>query len=165
MRGASAMGSFLVLVALSAVLIVWFLRAGWSRAALWLGMDMAGAYALTAALKQFFERPRPEAFHVSNPATYSFPSGHALTSFCFYFVTAGLLTARVRNRSAQVVLWTGAALLVAGIGVSRIYLGVHYPSDVLAGYAAAAIWVVMLILLDRLRNGRPRSRGNHEAGP
>jgi membrane-associated phospholipid phosphatase len=165
MRGTSALGSLPVLVLLSAVLIVWFLRAQWSRAALWLGMDMTGAYVLTVALKQFFERPRPEAFHISNPATYSFPSGHALTSFCFYFVTAGLLTARMRNRSAKAALWTGAALLVAGIGVSRIYLGVHYPSDVLAGYAAAAIWVVTLILLDRLRNGRLRGRDNYGPKP
>jgi undecaprenyl-diphosphatase len=163
MRGISALGAAPVLVTFSTALILWFLRIHWTRAALWLGIAMAGAYLLTDGLKRFFERARPEPFHISSPETYSFPSGHSLNSFCFYFVAAGLLAARLRSRWASSVLWTVAALIVISVGVSRIYLGVHYPSDVLAGYAAAAIWVGALIVLDRLYGRRPR-RGRRLQG-
>ena len=141
MRAISALGAAPVLALFVALLVLGFLRAGWRRAALWLGVDMAGAYLLTVELKRFFARPRPPAFHVPEPATYSFPSGHALLSFCFYFVVVGLLTARLQSSAGKAALWTGAALLVAAIGVSRVYLGVHYPSDVAAGFCAAVIWV------------------------
>jgi undecaprenyl-diphosphatase len=69
----------------------------------------------------------------------------------------------LRSRWASSVLWTVAALIVISVGVSRIYLGVHYPSDVLAGYAAAAIWVGALIVLDRLY-GRRLRRGRRLQG-
>jgi undecaprenyl-diphosphatase len=157
MRAISALATPPVLAFLSAALILWFVRAHWQRATVWLVVDMAGAFLLTVELKRFFARPRPLPFSMAEPATYSFPSGHALASFCFYFVAAGLLTARIQNSLAKVVLWVAAALLVVGIGASRIYLGVHYPSDVLAGYAAAAIWVVTLIWLDRLSNRRRKA--------
>ena len=85
------------------------------------------------------------------PRTYSFPSGHSLFSFCFYGVLAGLLTRRIASRIGRILIWTFAALLVAAIGLSRIYLGVHYPSDVIAGYLAASLWVSTLVALDRVR--------------
>jgi undecaprenyl-diphosphatase len=172
MRGISALGSSVVLVLFSVFLIAYFWRAWRLRAAFWLAITMVGAFTLNTMLKNFFERPRPVPFHIHNPASYSFPSGHALLSFCFYFVAAGLLTARMRNRNAQAALWTGAALVIIAIGASRIYLGVHYPSDVLAGYAAASIWVVTLILLHRRRSDslrrhsakRPNREPRHRPG-
>ena len=72
-------------------------------------------------------------------------------SFCFYGVLAGLLAGRIGSRLGRVLIWTLAALLVAAIGLSRIYLGVHYPSDVIAGYLAAALWVSTLVTLDHMR--------------
>ncbi|HMC29816.1 MAG TPA: phosphatase PAP2 family protein, partial [Candidatus Angelobacter sp.] len=88
------------------------------------------------------------------PNSYSFPSGHALTSLCFYGVMAGLLSARIKSLPWRIALWTAAVLLIIAIGLSRIYLGVHYPSDVLAGYLAATVWVSAVIVLDHVRKAR-----------
>ncbi len=153
MRGISALGSPLTLLVLALFLVLWFRRSQRSRAAFWLAVVVGGAFALTYGLKQFFERPRPLPFHIRNPASYSFPSGHALVSLCFYFAAAALLSPRISNAKRKALLWLVAALLVTAIGASRIYLGVHYPSDVLAGYAAAAIWLVTLLSFAR-RHGR-----------
>ncbi len=126
----------------------------WRRAAIWLVLTLAGALALDLALKFAFHRPRPVPFFGPIPRTYSFPSGHSLFSFCFYGVLAGLLAGRVRSIQMRVGIWTVAALLVLAIGISRIYLGVHYPSDVIAGYLVGTIWTATMVVLDRLRQQR-----------
>ncbi len=131
------------------VAIVAFLVTGWKRAAGWLLLSLAGATVLSLALKYGFHRPRPVPFFGVAPHSYSFPSGHSLFSLCFYGTLAGLINARVRSLWLRIVLWTLATLLVFAIGLSRIYLGVHYPSDVIAGYLAAAMWVSAMIALDR----------------
>ena len=126
----------------------------WRRAAIWLVVTLAGALVLDLTLKFAFHRPRPVPFFGPIPRTYSFPSGHSLFSFCFYGVLAGLLAGRVRSMSARLLIWLVAALLVLLIGLSRIYLGVHYPSDVFAGYLAGTIWAATMVALDRLRRRR-----------
>jgi undecaprenyl-diphosphatase len=120
-----------------------------ARTAALLAITMLGVAVLEVTLKHAFHRPRPVAFFGVTPSTYSFPSGHALGSFCFYGMLAGILAARARGRGAKFCVWMAAALLVGMIGVSRIYLGVHYPSDVIAGYCAAAVWVGAVGFLDR----------------
>jgi membrane-associated phospholipid phosphatase len=134
-----------------------FLSLRWRRAALWLVITMLGALVLDLSLKYAFHRVRPNPFFGPLPHTYSFPSGHALFSFCFYGVLAGLLADRVRNLRLRILIWTIAAVLVAAIGLSRIYLGVHYPSDVIAGYLTATLWVSTMIAVDRVKNQRKRS--------
>jgi undecaprenyl-diphosphatase len=146
----SALGSE-VLVAVFIVAVVAFLLMKWRRAAIWLMLTMAGGLVLQVVLKMGFHRTRPAAFFGKLPHSYSFPSGHSLMSFCIYGVLAGLLGARIRSTAARVAIWTAAAVLVVAIGLSRIYLGVHYPTDVVAGYVAAAVWVSMMITADRVR--------------
>ncbi len=126
----------------------------WRRAALWLFLSVAGADVLILTLKYGFHRPRPAAFFGVDPTSYSFPSGHSLASFCFYLVLAGLLSSRVRSTGLRIAIWIAASLLVAAIGLSRIYLGVHYPSDVIGGYLAAAVWVTTLLAADHMRGRR-----------
>ena len=126
----------------------------WRRAAIWLVVTLAGALVLDLTLKFAFHRPRPVPLFGAIPHSFSFPSGHSLFSFCFYGVLAGLLAGRVRSMSARVLIWLVAALLVLAIGLSRIYLGVHYPSDVIAGYLAGTIWAATMVALDRLRRLR-----------
>jgi len=126
----------------------------WRRAALWLAVAMAGALALDMTLKYAYHRTRPTAYFGAAPQSYSFPSGHALCSFCFYGVLAGLLSARTKSLAWLLFIWIAAALLVIAIWLSRIYLGVHYPSDVIAGYLAAAVWVATVIVLDHVRKVR-----------
>lgn len=123
----------------------------WRRAAVWLTVTMAGALVLDLSLKYAFHRARPDPFFVPVPHTYSFPSGHALFSVCFYGVLAGLLADRINSLLLRICIWTVAVVLVIAIGLSRIYLGVHYPTDVLGGYLAAAVWVSSMIVFDRMR--------------
>ncbi len=142
MLGITQLGSPPVLILMS-VLIVWaLLRTGRPRAAILLVVAAIGGEALDAMLKLIFQRDRPEAFFgYAEPAGYSFPSGHAVASACFYGVLAAILTVRMKSPWRRVVIWTVAALLAGLVGLSRIYLGVHYPSDVIAGYAAGIVWV------------------------
>ena len=139
---ATQLGSAPFLLVVGALAIWRLAAAGRKHAALLLGVAALGGEALDQILKLCFHRPRPEAFFgLTVPPTYSFPSGHALTATCFYGLLAALLAARMRPVAAKAGLWALAAALVALIGLSRVYMGVHYPSDVLAGYAAAVVWV------------------------
>lgn len=130
----------------------------WKRAAVWLAVAMTGSLALDLSLKYAYHRTRPIAFFGVAPRSYSFPSGHALCSLCFYGVMAGLVSARTKSLAWRLAIWTAAAVLVIAIGFSRIYLGVHYPSDVLAGYLAATVWVGAVIVLDHVLKVRRSSR-------
>jgi len=139
------LGSSLFLI-VAGGLIVWRLAlARRRRAAVLLVVACLGAEVLDQALKLLFHRPRPEAFFgLSDPLTYSFPSGHATTACCFYGVLAAIVVARLRSPAARISVWAAAAVMAAAIGLSRIYLGVHYPSDVLGGYVAAVMWLYLL---------------------
>lgn len=129
-----------------------------------LAITMLGVAVLDVALKYAFHRARPVAFFGPTPSSYSFPSGHALGSLCFYGMLAAILAARARGRGAKFCIWMAAVFLVGMIGFSRIYLGVHYPSDVIAGYCAAAVWVGAVGFFDRsLRTGaREKLEGRSE---
>ena len=118
-------------------------------------VTMTGAGILDASLKLAFHRTRPDPFFAPKPSTYSFPSGHALISLCFYGLVAGTLAHDMPAKWQRVLTWSLAALLVAMIGLSRVYLGVHWPSDVIAGYAAALIWMgAVRVLAVRLEGRR-----------
>ncbi|HEY6250241.1 MAG TPA: phosphatase PAP2 family protein [Candidatus Angelobacter sp.] len=156
-KTASWLGEYGVAIALVVALVL-FLAFRWRRAALWLTITQAGALVLNVSLKYAFHRTRPDPFFGSLPHSYSFPSGHALFSFCFYGVLAGLLVDRIRSGIARTLIWIAASALIAAIGLSRIYLGVHYPTDVVGGYLTAAIWVSSMIAFDRLRVRRRQSR-------
>ena len=149
----SLLGYNILIVELILAFIV-FARLRWKRAALWLAIAMAGSLLLDLALKYAYHRARPTAYFGVAPSSYSFPSGHALCSLCFYGVLAGLLSARIKSLAWRIIVWTVAAILIIAIGLSRIYLGVHYPSDVLAGYLAATVWVGTIIVLDHVRKVR-----------
>lgn len=142
-------GDGLVVAAIVALLL--FLRFRRRRAAVWLLVTLAGALVLDLSLKYAFHRVRPTPFFGPLPRTYSFPSGHSLFSFCFYGVLAGLLAGRVKSPRVRILIWTCATVLVLAIGLSRIYLGVHYASDVIAGYLTATLWVATMVFLDRWR--------------
>ena len=142
MLGVTELGEVPVLVVLGAILVWRLAASGRRRAAVIFVLAVAGAEALDQILKLVFQRARPAAyFGLVQPATYSFPSGHALVATIFYGVVAAILTVREPSRPRRIAIWTLAALAAGLIGLSRVYLGVHYPSDVLAGYAAAVIWV------------------------
>ena len=157
MNAISLLGYDILIVELAIALAI-FAWLRWRRALLWLAIAMTGSLVLDLALKYIYHRTRPTAYFGMAPHSYSFPSGHALCSFCFYGVLAGLLSARIKSLPLRMVIWCLAAALVIAIGVSRIYLGVHYPSDVVAGYLAATVWVGTVIVLDHVRKVRKGSK-------
>jgi undecaprenyl-diphosphatase len=109
------------------------------------GVAALGAEALDQILKLLFDRPRPETFFgFAAPVTHSFPSGHAMVSCCFFGVMAVILAARAPSRLKRTAIFAAAAILVVLIGFSRVYLGYHYPTDVLGGYAAAVVWLAVV---------------------
>jgi undecaprenyl-diphosphatase len=141
-RGITWLGSHFFLVPFVAFVAWRLVRTGRRHAATLLILAAAGAELLDNLLKLSFRRTRPAVFFgLATPDSYSFPSGHAMLSACIFGTAAAILTARMPSRGKRIVTWTAAAFLASIVGLSRIYLGVHYPSDVAAGYAAAVIWV------------------------
>jgi undecaprenyl-diphosphatase len=154
----SFLGSVAAVTAICVAAICVSLYYRCARTAAMLAITMLGAAALDVTLKYAFHRPRPVAFFGATPSSYSFPSGHALSSLCFYGILAAILAAHARGRGAKFCVWMAAVILIGMIGFSRIYLGVHYPSDVIAGYCAAIVWVGAVDFLDRtLRTGEKKT--------
>ncbi len=143
--GVTLLGSVAVIASLFGVVFVGFYASGRRRAALALAVVMAGAVVLENGLKYALHRARPEPFFGTAPESYSFPSGHALFSACFYGALAWMFAARTRNVGARAAIWTASLVLIAAIGLSRVYLGVHYPTDVIGGYLVAAFWLTAVL--------------------
>lgn len=111
-----------------------------------LGVSLGGAIVVYDAVKVLVARPRPHVGQLVSTATgFAFPSGHA-TQIAAITVTITLLgTALPVSRSRRALAWGATALIVLVVGVSRIYLGVHWPTDVLAGSALGALWAVLTV--------------------
>lgn len=127
------------------------------REASFVAISFVGSALLNLGSKQFFQRDRPSLWESIAPeSTFSFPSGHAMGSMTLA-VTVALLAWNTRWRWPVLVLAPGFSVLVS---VSRVYLGVHYPSDILAGWCAALVWVVgcFLVMFRRRHPWRHRPR-------
>jgi undecaprenyl-diphosphatase len=139
----SFFGSPLVLSVLGIAVAVYFIsRRAWVFLASWIAA-LVGAGILDGVLKATVQRPRPAyAMAILHGHSFSFPSGHALASLVAYGMTAYfvvVLWAKApSSRTAVIYL---ATILISAIGVSRLYLGVHYLTDVIAGYAVGAVWL------------------------
>ena len=156
----SMLGGPSVLQAVGVILVGVFAWHRWWRGVLLLLLAMCGAGVLSTTLKLAFQRARPSGFFdYPAPGGYSFPSGHALFAFCFFTTAAALLAPRLQHPALRVLVWAAAAALIFGVGFSRIYLGVHYPSDVAAGYAVGLLWSSVIIVGDRMAHARARRRG------
>jgi undecaprenyl-diphosphatase len=149
MQAISFMGSSLALAILLVVAVYLLYHFHRGRAAALITITMVGSSGLNVVLKSIFHRPRPAAFFGAIPNSYSFPSGHALNSLCFYGTIAVIVFMYVQKPLARWGIWLTAALIIGMIGFSRVYLGVHYPSDVIAGYCAGIVWVQLVVLLSR----------------
>jgi membrane-associated phospholipid phosphatase len=116
------------------------------REAVFLVVTLVGAQLLTWILKAIFERPRPSFDDpVATASWFSFPSGHALGSIAVYGALAYVSARNIRSRRTRLAVLAGVGLLVAVIGFSRLYLGVHYLTDVLAGYSAGMAWLLLAV--------------------
>jgi undecaprenyl-diphosphatase len=100
-------------------------------------------------LKQIIQRPRPGIMPLVVETSYSFPSGHAMNSTVFYLAIAFYTYHFTRKRKLSMLVTFGVIILLLLIGFSRVYLGVHYPSDVVAGYVVGAWWLTTAILISK----------------
>lgn len=127
--------------------------------AMTLAIAAVGAVSLNFLLKDLFARTRPELWsRTVDVRYYSFPSGHAMMSMVIYGLVGYLLATRFHRYRGTIA--TGAMLLILLIGFSRLYLGVHWPTDILAGYAAGLVWLITCIL--SLEIWRQRTRLTNE---
>lgn len=139
----SGIFEFLLLLAVALYLII-RLRHIWETVVI--TCCLVGAWILNYELKDIFQRSRPSIQHLVEIGSYSFPSGHAMVAAAFYGMLGYLiwLNLRARSKPAWYVIVITVLVIIA-IGTSRIYLGVHFPSDVIAGFAAGSIWLVACI--------------------
>jgi undecaprenyl-diphosphatase len=142
MRFFTALGYYWVVLPLLAVAVAGFYLANWRLSAVALLVSTAGSMVLTTVLKAVFRRARPEILDSGYTASfYSFPSGHATVAAGFYGALTLMLAFHLRGAARWAVVVFGTTLVLL-IGFSRLYLGVHYPTDVLAGFLAAPLWLV-----------------------
>lgn len=98
---------------------------------------------LNIFLKNIIQRPRPDDFRLINETGYSFPSGHSMISMAYYGYLIYLIFKFVKNKKLKVFLITFLCILILTIGLSRIYLGVHYTSDVIAGFVLSVSYLII----------------------
>lgn len=144
MRDFTALGSMAVLFTLTLVVVGFLLLTKKRRSAMVVLLSIASGTLVSTLLKWMFDRPRPDLVaHGTTVYTQSFPSGHAMLS-AIVFLTLGVLLARTEaNVKVKVYLLAVAALLTVIVGISRVYLGVHWPTDVMAGWAVGSGWALM----------------------
>ncbi len=149
-RDVTALGGIAVLVLVTAGIAGYLWLDGKSWAASFVVVVVLSGMLLSFGLKQGFQRPRPDLVpHLSHVSTSSFPSGHAMMSAVVYLSLGTVLAAEVRRRQLRIYILSMAILLTVLVGISRVYMGVHYPTDVLAGWSAGLTWALACWLAAR----------------
>jgi undecaprenyl-diphosphatase len=141
MLSVTKLGSSQVMLAVTMIMLAVFILRSWRREAIALLICLAGAGVLNQMLKILFARSRPEWFALVEETGYSFPSGHSMVSICVYGFLAYVFSRNFSSIRKRGLIFLIVGIVVAMIGISRIYLGVHYPTDVLAGFVAGGTWL------------------------
>ncbi len=161
-RDVTALGSFTVLSLVTLMTAGFLVMARKRHAAAVLVTAALGGMVLAFLLKDYFERPRPMVVpRLEDVRSSSFPSGHSMMSAVVYLTLGALLDRFVEGRRLKLYCLTVAGLLTVLVGCSRVYLGVHYPTDVLGGWAAGLTWAVLCWIVARYL----QKRGAVERGP
>ena len=148
MKDLTALGGAAVLTLLTLSVIGFLLLEGKGRIALLVVASVAGGLLLAGVLKSGFQRPRPEIVpHLTHESSTSFPSGHSMLSAVTYLTLGTLLARHYRDHRLKIFFLSAAAFIAFLVGLSRVYLGVHYPSDVLAGWCAGTAWALLCDLI------------------
>ncbi len=160
MTACSTLGGSAVLVTLALGIAVWLGVTRRRREALFVAGTTLGALILVPVLKNVLERARPGDGHLVLVNSWAYPSGHSLTSTAVIGVLTTLAARRAGSRAARAAVVVAGGCLVVAVGVSRVYLGVHWPTDVLAGWLIGLLWLGICVLVyDRgrvpVRSGSP----------
>ncbi|MEC9481844.1 MAG: phosphatase PAP2 family protein [Halomonas sp.] len=149
-RDFTALGGVAVLVLITLFTLGYLLLSRYFRAAWFMLVSVCGGWLLSTVLKMTFDRPRPDLVsHGSIVYTASFPSGHSMMAAVTYLTLTALLIRIQPKRRVKAYLLLVAMLITILVGVSRVYLGVHWPTDVLAGWTAGAAWASLCWVVAR----------------
>ena len=160
MRDCTAAGGIALLTLITLSTGGFLALAGKKSMALFLFGSIASGLLLSLVLKDFYHRPRPNIVpHADNIMTSSFPSGHSMLSALTYLTLGALLARSYTRRRLKAYFLCLAALIPVLVGVSRVYLGVHWPTDVLAGWTAGATWATLCWLAARWLQNRNKLEG------
>ncbi|WP_296585351.1 phosphatase PAP2 family protein [Xanthobacter sp.] len=168
MRDLTALGGTSVLTLLTLAVIFFLILTRKRHAALLVAVSVAGGTILSQGLKWGFDRPRPDLVpHGMSVYSQSFPSGHAMLAAVVYLTLAALLARTQQRTRVKLFLLGGAAAITVIVGISRIYLGVHWPTDVVGGWALGAAWAstCWLAMLWLQRRGEVEGEANGSAAP
>ncbi len=158
----TALGGATVLGLAVAAVVGFMLLHRLYRNAAFVLLASGGGWVLNAVIKEVIERPRPDVVpHLQDVLTLSFPSGHAMTSAAVYLTLGALVMEMSKSRIVKIYTMSVAMLATALVGATRVYLGVHYPTDVLAGWLIGLSWAMLCWMLERAlerRAGLKRER-------
>jgi undecaprenyl-diphosphatase len=166
-RDITGLGGYAILGMLAVSTVVYLLMAKKRATAVLVTGAIVGGMLLSTALKLGFERPRPDLVPAATRVyTASFPSGHAMLSAVTYLTLGALLARTEQRRRVKAFLLAMAVFLTLLVGASRVYLGVHWPSDVLAGWCVGAAWAALcwFVALQLQRRGQVERPGETSDG-
>jgi len=145
------LGSSLVVISISfIVLISLYIKFKYRIELIFFVIALATSTILNQLLKNLFQRKRPTGHSLIEQLGFSFPSGHAMAAFTLYAIISFLLWKHIKTKQGRTIMIIFAASMIIMIGLSRIYLGVHYPSDVFGGYLVSGIWFSIMVYLYQL---------------
>ena len=147
MKKITYLGSVYFFLPIGLIIFVLMLKNKNIKGTLLLIFSTLGSYGLNSILKNIFLRSRPLKYFLIEQGGYSFPSGHAMVSLTFYTTMTYLLTNKSEKREVKAILWFINIIIIFLIGFSRVYLGVHWPSDVLMGFAIGLVFTYIYIRL------------------
>ncbi|WP_318618310.1 phosphatase PAP2 family protein [Sporosarcina sp. YIM B06819] len=144
----TTMGSGYVVVPMALLLVVILYFGLRARPQAWLLLIVVtGTPLFNSLLKLYFKRERPDIHRILDAHGFSFPSGHAMISFSLYAIIAFIAWGFIKTAMGRVMLLLFTAFMILTISISRIYLGVHYPSDIIGGFTISALWLTIVITI------------------
>jgi undecaprenyl-diphosphatase len=154
----TALGGYTLIILLVAAVIGFLLVAGLRGPALFVFLSVLTGWLASQVLKSFYSRPRPDLVpQLDVVHTASFPSGHATMTALVYLTLAAVIARLTDRTSLRIYVFAAAALISIIVGLSRVYLGVHWPSDVIAGWVLGAAWAALSwLVVSALRYRRER---------